>query len=128
MIFVIEEGTMYREFANWIDKVLAIDLPEETVAIGFNLYEETDKHWSIQLVATDRFDMEDEDWVCDEVFTTGENLYSWQEKTNWESILEKAKMVLIRYLEEGMYAEKIKQFEGIGIGFVDGNIEIVFTK
>ena len=36
--------------------------------------------------------------------------------------------ILRLYLEDGEYANILKSKEGIGIGFVDGDVEILFTK
>lgn len=119
---------MYEEFEKWLNRILDENLPLEAVGINFNLYEETDSSWSIQLVATERFDPEDEDWVCDEVFTTGEDLYSWQQEDGWETILEFAKEWVQKYLEQGKYSESLKGYEGVGVGFVDGDVWVMHQK
>ena len=66
------------EFAKWLDRILDENMPLPGVAINFNIYEEVDLHWSIQLISSTYFDEEDEDWNCYEEFTTGEDLYEWQ--------------------------------------------------
>lgn len=119
---------MYEEFEKWLDKVLDKNLPFEAVGINFNLYEETDLHWSVQLVATKWFDPEDEDWVCDEVFTTGEDLYSWQQDTGWETVLELAKEWVDKYLEHGKHAADLKNYIAVGVGFVDGDVWVLYQK
>ena len=35
---------------------------------------------------------------------------------------------LNQYLKNGKYAELLKSKDGVGVGFVDGNIEILHTK
>ena len=119
---------MYEEFEKWLNRILDENLPLEAVGINFDIYEETDSSWSIQLVATERFDPEDEDWVCDEVFTTGEDLYSWQQEDGWETILELAKEWVQKYLEQGKYSESLKGYEGVGVGFVDGDVWVMHQK
>ena len=64
---------MYDEFAKWLDRILDENMPLPGVAINFNIYEEVDLHWSIQLISSTYFDEEDEDWNCYEEFTTGED-------------------------------------------------------
>ncbi len=118
---------MYDKFESWMDGILDRGLPRGAKAIGFNVYEEQDLHWSMQLIATSTFE-EDEDWMCDEVFTTGENLFSWQENANWERILEAAIRLVQAYLSKGKYAGLLKDYAGIGVGFVDGDVEIVYRK
>lgn len=52
---------MYDEFAKWLDRILDENMPLPGVAINFNIYEEVDLHWSIQLISSTYFDEEDED-------------------------------------------------------------------
>lgn len=33
-----------------------------------------------------------------------------------------------KYLEQGAYSNILKNYQAVGIGFVDGDIEIVFNK
>ena len=79
---------MYDEFAKWLDRILDENMPLPGMAINFNIYEEVDLHWSIQLISSTYFDEEDEDWNCYEEFTTGEDLYEWQQGVGWEKILD----------------------------------------
>ena len=119
---------MYNEVANWLNNVLNQDIPEEVVA--FNLYEDGNNAWSMELVGTERFDVDDEDWPCDEVtdFGTREDLLAWNKDSEWDVVLEGMSTVLRQYLENGDYAHILKSKEGIGIGFVDGDVAILFTK
>lgn len=117
---------MYDRFETWVNRVLVNGLPPEARAIGFNLYEDADSGWSIQMIASASFD--EEDWMCDEVFTTGEDLFSWKENTNWEHILELGIDLVKQYLENGKYAALLKGYDGVGVGFADGDVEIVYKK
>ena len=105
---------MYDEFAKWLDRILDENMPLPGVAINFNIYEEVDLHWSIQLISSTYFDEEDEDWNCHEEFTTGEDLYGWQQDTG--------------YLTEGKYADELKKYEAVAAGFVDGDVEILYRR
>ena len=110
--------------------VLNKDISEEVMAFCFNLYEEGDNAWSMELVGTERFDADDEDWPCYEVtdFGTREGLLAWNKEAEWDVVLEEMSTVLKQYLENGEYAYILKSKEGIGIGFVDGDVEILFSK
>lgn len=121
---------MYTKIENWLDGVLTQEIPEEVAAFNFNLYEDKRCSWAIELVDTGSFDEEDEDWACDEVedFGTRENPLTWRKDAEWEEVLEEIASVLKQYLNTGMYAEVLKAGEGIGVGFVDGDIEILYTK
>ena len=120
-----------KNVSNWIndtlkDKVITSDI----VAFCFNLYEESDGSWAMELVGTQRFDLEDEDWACDEVtdFCSREDQYNWEMECEWEEALEYMVNELKQYLSNGKYAALLKSKTGVGVGFVDGNIEILYSK
>ena len=62
---------MYAFVENWLDSILEQPIPAEVAALNFNLYEEGGNNWSIELVGTESFDLEDEDWGYDEIFDFG---------------------------------------------------------
>lgn len=120
-----------KQVADWIDRVLnEAAVPAAVVAFCFNLYEESDGGWAMELVGTESFDLEDEDWACDEVtdFGSRENLYHWETECEWEEALEYMVNALRQYLSCGKYADLLKSKEGVGVGFVDGNIEILHSN
>ena len=119
---------MYNEFAKWLDGALDTELPEDIAAFNFNLYEDGDGLWSIELIGASRFDPEDPDWACDEVFTNREDPLSWSEEADWKDVQEAMTTCVERYLSEGAYASALKNSEAVGIGFVDGDITIVYVK
>ena len=119
---------MYNEFAKWLDGALDTELPEDIAAFNFNLYEDGDGLWSIELIGASRFDAEDPDWACDEVFTNREEPLSWSAETDWENVLETMTVYVEKYLEEGKYADMLKSYDAVGIGFVDGDITIVYVN
>ena len=124
------EKIMNNSVSNWIDKILDQEIPNTVVAFCFNLYEESDGSWAMELVGTERFDLEDEDWACNELtdFGSRECLYNWEMECEWDEALEYMVKELSQYLENGKYAELLKSKDGVGVGFVDGNIEILHTK
>ena len=66
-----------KDFFEWLDLLLKNELSSEIKAIIFNLYEDTDNKWSIELVGTFSFNTDKDDWACDEVFDTRDNTLSW---------------------------------------------------
>ena len=46
----------------------------------------------------------------------------------WDEALAYMVNELKQYLSSGKYAELLKSKEGVGVGFVDGNIEILHSK
>ena len=121
---------MYDEIANWLDEILSQEMPSEIAAFHFNLYEDDDNEWSMELVGTKDFDLEDEDWACDEItdFDTRETPFSWEQDADWEKIFDEIITVLSEYLKKGTYANILKAYKGVGVGFVDGDIEILYSK
>ena len=119
---------MYKAFEKWLNGVLDENVPLSGVAINFNLYEETDSHWSIQLICASYFDEEDGDWCCEEEFSSGENVFSWEEDAEWEEILDISCQMIKQYISSGKYAEEFRKYEAIAAGFVDGDLEILYRR
>ena len=41
---------MYKLIEQWLNRILLQDIPEEIVALNFNLYEDGNLKWSIELI------------------------------------------------------------------------------
>lgn len=121
---------MYDEMKDWMDSILEQDIPEPAAAFCFNLYEDGGGKWSMELIASSRFDADDEDWACDEAadFGTRDNPFCWAQDEQWDKILEAAAGALTKYLKEGRYAEVLKSKAAVAVGFTDGNLEIIYTS
>lgn len=122
---------MLAFFNEWLDNALEGDFPTGTAAVSFNIYEDSiGEKWSIELVGTERFDPDGDDWACDETTDLGtrDKPFSWEESSEWQNILTEAKEMVIRYLENGKYAHKLKAFRGAAIGFVEGDLEILYSR
>ena len=121
---------MFEKVSSWLDRVLVQEIPDRVVAFCFNLYEDENDSWSMEMVGTESFDLDDDDWGCDEVtdFGTREDRFIWQGNKKWNEVLDEMISVLEDYLEKGVYAEKLKERTGVGIGFVDGDIAIIHHK
>lgn len=115
-------------FFEWLDYLLKDELNSEIKAVNFNLYEDANNKWSIELVGTSSFDKNNDDWACDEVFTTRDNPFVIENESDWKS-MEKVFIDLVNsYLNNGKYAYKLKQYQAIGVGFVDGDLHIVYEN
>ncbi len=117
-----------KDIEKWIDNLFENTIPDAVVAIAFNLYEDGEKQWSIEMIGSNTFDIEDSDWACEEVFDTRDNILSWIQNATWEEILQETISKIQKYIEVGKYAERIKSYVGVGVGFVDGDITIVYKK
>ena len=121
---------MYNKVSEWIDGVLSDGVPDEAVAFCFNLYENEDYYWSMELIGAGRFDPDDQDWACDEVtdFNLRESLFTFQAECEWDEALQTMIDILKKYLNDCKYADLLKSREGVGVGFVDGDIEIIYIS
>lgn len=115
----------YEVFSAWLDETLAQELPEDIVAFNFNLYEDDDNTWSVELVGTGSFDPVSEDWAGDEVFTNRETPLCWTSEKSWEDILEDVISQIRTYLSQGQYRDILRSTIALGVGFVDGDIVLL---
>ncbi len=126
---------IYEEFARWLDELLENnDMPEETKAFCFNLYVESEEDhiYGIQLVAAGEFDPADEggEWACDEVWTSGEDIFtvdtSDEDDTGSAHAQELYAEMVCEYLENGRYKSVLAGRAAVGIGFVDGSLDLIY--
>jgi len=122
---------IYEEFAHWLDDLLEnATIPEYACAWGFNLYEESreDSVYAIQLIASDTFDEDDPDWACEECWSSEEDIFcielSDEAEKDWKAALRIFSEMAADYFENGRYAD-ILTAKPVGIGFVDGDVEII---
>lgn len=127
----IQKGkNVYEKVSAWLDEVLKQDIPKEVAGFCFNLYEDGDGNWSVELVGAERFDEQDEDWPCDEItdFDTRTEPLTWKGEYAWDRALEEIRAALTKYLEKGKRAGILKDRAGVGVGFVNGDVEILYVK
>ena len=117
-------GLPYSNFEEWLDGILSNEneMSDEIVAFCFNLYEDADDYWSVELVGSASFDKDDDDWPCDEVFSTREYPLTWKNKTTLEECLHTIEFHLSEYLQNGKYSKILLSKQGVGYGFVDGDL------
>lgn len=122
---------MYQEMEAWINSLQLQDIAEQVEAFCFNLYDGCDnENWSMELIGASCFDEENEDWACDEVsdFDSRNPVFKWKKNAGWEEIHADMVALLGKYLEEGKYALRLKSKTAVAVGFVDGDLEILFRK
>lgn len=119
---------MYERFAEWLDVSLDRQLPNDLVAFCFNLYEEENNTWSVELIGSSEFDETDSDWACNEVFDSREYPCRWQEDADWEDIHNKIETYIRQYLFTGRYADLLKEYQAVAMGFVDGELTILHKE
>ena len=115
----------YSKLEKWLDNVMQMAIPNDVVAFCFNLYEDVNKSWTLELIGAKSFDATDSDWACDEVFTTRSNPLTWHDNKEWQNILMTTTKILKDYLEKGKYGKELKARQGLAIGFVDGDLTLL---
>ena len=113
-----------KDFFEWLDLILKNELNSEIKAINFNLYEDTDNKWSVELVGTFSFDKDNDDWTCDEVFTTRDQPFVIECESDWKLV----ETFFIGLVNEYLSSGKLKEYQAIGIGFVDGDLHILYAR
>ncbi len=124
---------IYEEFARWLDALLENnDMPANTAAFNFNLYEEEDEAYGIQLIAADEFSDDDDDWACSEVWSSEEDVFyidhSDEENADAERGIEFIGGLIRDYLENGAMSTVLRKAEAVCCGFVDGALTVIYKK
>ena len=117
-------------FNSWVDRIVIENATTPVAAYNFNLYEHEDG-FAIQLVGARSFDVGDDDWACDEAFSSGEDLFAIPRSAvgaKWQDGLRAARGLVEGYLESGEESSRLKATEGVGIGFVSGDLELVYVR
>lgn len=127
----ISRNTRSREedgFFGWLDAVLAGGLPAGIKAINFNLYDDGGGKWSVELVGTSAFDESSSDWACREVYATRDTPFVLMKESDWKTVESLFVSLLEKYLDGGKYASALKKYRAVGVGFVDGDLHILYKK
>lgn len=121
---------MYDSVVKFIDEALSNSVPAETKGFILNLYDDGDNNWALEIVATSRYDKEDPDWGCDELddFGTRDNPFTWEKEADYYEIMQEMCGYLSDYLCSGKYADTLKAADGVGMGFVDGELAVLYEK
>ena len=127
---------IYESLCSWIDGLLEnAEIPENAAAFCFNLYEESEdssEHlFGVQLIAAGAFDENDGgDWACDEIWTSGEDIFlvdiSDEPDTSPENAQRLISEMLREYLDNGKYRSILLSSAAAAAGFVEGELEILF--
>ena len=115
------------EFHIWLDDILQDELSEEIKAVCFNLYEDVGDKWSIEFVGAGSFDENDPDWACDEVLALRDTPFTLERAVKWDEFLEEAEQLIADYLQNGEHADKLKRYKAVAVGFVDGDLSILYS-
>jgi hypothetical protein len=120
-----------KDFETWIDGVFSRGVGSAIAAFNFNLYEEVDA-FSVKLIGAPSFDEEDSDWACEDILDIEVQRFRLPFQvvgSDWHSALTTVQEWLTAYLQSGSVgAARLKESEAVAVGFVDGDLELVWRK
>ena len=97
------------------------------IAYNFNLYELDEDYFGAELVASTAYDPDDDDWACETVFSSGDELFEFDSK-NWETALKEFLAMASALIEKegiSVFGDKV---EFVTAGFIDGALEVLYSK
>ncbi len=116
---------LLNQFMKWIDKHLSQVKSLNVKAFNFNLYESNEENeYDIQLVGSPYYDSENDDWACDTIFSSEEDLFTIN-SDDWETALEQCIELVKEYSNSGELKHIFLNAERVTAGFVDGDLEII---
>lgn len=119
-----------QPFSDWVSDVL-VDIPEETVAFVFNIYEENDVYM-IDITGTSVFDPNKDEWTDEINWDSGEELFIIPKEKfdgDWEDIHDALAEALEALIEvKGELSDALCDSDGVAIGFIDGDLEIIWQE
>ncbi|WP_390342646.1 hypothetical protein ACFJIS_20190 [Variovorax boronicumulans] len=120
---------LFADLAAWIDSVLSAPLPEGIAAFHFNLYDSSTTY-DLELVGAPTYDPEDPDWACDDIFMSSSPRFEIASEAvgpDWEAGLQAISQMILRYLDAASAgAARLKASRAVSLGFVDGDLHLVW--
>ena len=117
----------YCAFEKWLNKHFALDIPQEVKVIIFHLYEDDSHEFDVVCLGLPTYAPGSSKQVYDEVLLTDDDLFHLK-TDGCESCLQIVINYVKEYLSSGAYASKLASIVAVTVGFVDGDLEIVFQK
>ena len=117
---------------HWLDTA-ASQASHDIAAFSFNLYEpagEPGVKFGIELIGAETYSADDPDWPCNEIWSPaprGINIPGAFSGSSWEDCLSKTKALVQEYLASTS-GRWLQTSEAVGIGFVDGDLEVVWSR
>jgi hypothetical protein len=122
-----------KDFKAWLMASTSTAIPASVRAFSFNLCELDDdgSPFGVELIGSSEFDSEDGDWACDEVWAAIPRMIEIPvafSSSSWEGCLAAVKRLVVAAIEEDGAGEVLKTREAIAVGFVDGDLDLVWHR
>jgi hypothetical protein len=127
----MSKETLSQSLMKWLDQVLSQSIPQEVTAFNVNLYESADC-FQAQLIGAATYDPNNAEWACNDIFTTGENVFELPHTsvgTEWAQALRFMQHALCAYvLQHPESTHPFRRVQALTVGFVDGDLEPILCK
>lgn len=124
----MDQLQILQPFSDWVSDVL-VEIPDETNAFVFNIYEEDDAYL-VDITGTTAYDESDESWTEDINWDSGEELFIIPKEKfdgDWEDIHDAIVESLEALLDvDNELSDALCDSDAIAVGFIDGDLEIVW--
>lgn len=123
-----------KEFESWLASALAPEIPSIVVAFSFNIFEldSAQANYGIELVGCDEFDAGDSDWACGEVWVASPRSIFIPRgfvSGGWEACLHGIEQLVLSVMEKSsVAAKKLKEAKAVAVGFVDGDLKLIWQR
>jgi hypothetical protein len=123
------------QFEEWLRQALTVHVPADVRAFSFNLFEPAGIEgvkFGVEIVGTGEFAPEDPDWACNEVWEPAHrrlNIPVSFSGKEWQQCLEAVEPLIQGALaKQDSVATALKSRAGVGFGFVDGDLDIIWQS
>jgi len=122
-------------FTSYLNDAFRDFSTSEIQGFCFNLFEPAGNKrikFGLEIIGSSQFDFDDKNWPCEECWEPEQRQLmipvSWSGE-EWEECLLKVKNLIINRLNSKSYFVKdLKSAQGIGVGFVDGELEVLWKN
>ncbi len=118
----------YDRFAEWLDSELEKDIPVSG-GVYFDLFSPTEDGFGIYFCIAATFDINDDDWACEPAYCSDHmHMVVTNGQLEWENAQNTAIKLIEKYLRKGKYQNLLKEYDGIGTSFSDGDIAYLYVR
>lgn len=122
-----------EQFSAWLDNALRDGVPDSVKAFSFNLDEPAsinDVKFGVELIGASEFDEDDPDWACEEVWEPVQrrlNIPLSFSGESWEACMAAVRSLIQATLDaDGAAAQVLKSRQAVAVGFVDGDLQVIW--
>lgn len=113
-----------KRFEEWINPILNAGLPKDAKGIVFNIYEsndfdQVDYGWDLQLIPTSSYTKENFKWTFDEMYSFGNDTFSWKARYSEEAALSEAVNAVKEYIIKGQFSEELKRYSAVVVSYIN---------